>query len=183
MDSLEGTIVFIGDSITESGRWGDSEQVGYGYVRLIRDYLITAYPNRSFDIVNRGVSGNRIPDLLARWERDVIALQPDVVSISIGINDVWRQLDHLEKEQVYPDEFERIYAELARKTKEKTNAQLIFMEPTIIGEEIDIGRECKVKTVCGSSTKNSAEVSRYFSAYSSSISRLFTNASAISVND
>ncbi|QCK83060.1 hypothetical protein E5Z46_13115 [Geobacillus kaustophilus NBRC 102445] len=85
---LEGRIVFIGDSITESGRWRDPEQIGYGYVRLIRDYLITAYPHRSFDVVNRGVSGNRIPDLLARWERDVIDLQPDIVSISIGINDV-----------------------------------------------------------------------------------------------
>jgi acyl-CoA thioesterase I len=133
---LEGRILFIGDSITESGRWKDPEQIGYGYVRLIRDYLITSYPNRFFDVINCGVSGNRIPDLLARWEQDVIDLQPDIVSISIGINDVWRQLDHPEKEQVYPEQFEQIYTELALQTKEKTKARLVFMEPTIIGEDI-----------------------------------------------
>jgi acyl-CoA thioesterase-1 len=142
---LEGRIVFIGDSITESGRRKDPEQIGYGYVRLIRDYLITAYPNRFFDVINRGVSGNRIPDLLARWERDVIDLQPDVVSISIGINDVWRQLDHPEKEQVYPDQFEQVYTQLAVQTKEKTKAQLIFMEPTIIGEYIHSQGNIKLK--------------------------------------
>ncbi|MBS2770328.1 SGNH/GDSL hydrolase family protein [Anoxybacteroides rupiense] len=141
----KGSIVFIGDSITEAGRRKDPEQMGYGYVRLIRDYLLTGDPQQPLAVVNRGVSGNRIPDLLARWERDVIALQPSFVSISIGINDVWRQLDHPEKEQVYPKQFEEIYMELAWQTKAKTYAHLILMEPTIIGEAIHSEGNRKLK--------------------------------------
>lgn len=83
-------IIFIGDSVTESGKFKDPERIGTGYVRLIHDYLKVSNPGRKIEIVNQGISGNRIPDLVARWDKDVIALQPDLLSISIGINDVWR---------------------------------------------------------------------------------------------
>ncbi|MGS2780085.1 SGNH/GDSL hydrolase family protein [Robertmurraya sp. GLU-23] len=128
-------IVFIGDSITEWGRGGDPEDIGTGYVRLIHDYLVTAYPDKKTVVLNKGVGGHRIPDLASRWGVDVINENPAYVSISIGINDVWRQLDHPEKEQVYPEKFEEIYLDLLTQVKEKTNAKMILMEPTIIKEE------------------------------------------------
>jgi acyl-CoA thioesterase I len=125
--------LFIGDSITDSGRRQDSEGIGHGYVRMIKNAIVT-YGN--VEVINKGVSGDRITDLEERWNRDVLALEPDVVSISIGINDVWRQLDHPEMDQVTPDDFKKIYEELVDKVK-PLGAKCILMEPTIIEERID----------------------------------------------
>ncbi|PAV31135.1 hydrolase [Virgibacillus profundi] len=129
-------IIFIGDSITESGRKEDPEKIGIGYVRILHDYLKITYPAKHLTIVNQGVGGNRITDLASRWETDVIALNPDIVSVSIGINDVWRQLDRKEMEQVYPEQFEQVYHDLLSEVKAKTNATIILMEPTVIEENI-----------------------------------------------
>ncbi|WP_035178209.1 SGNH/GDSL hydrolase family protein [Alkalihalobacterium bogoriense] len=127
-------IIFIGDSITDCGRREDKEGIGDGYVRLIRDYYYTQ--GKEYTIINKGIGGNRVDDLASRWESDVISLQPDWVSISIGINDVWRQLDRLDIEQIYPDRFEQIYSDLLEQVQTKTKANLILMEPTIIEEDI-----------------------------------------------
>jgi len=133
-----GTIklLFIGDSITESGKREDPEEIGISYVRIIHDYLITTYPQKKFNITNKGISGNRITDLASRWQQDVIEPNPDYVSISIGINDVWRQLDRPEIEQVDAEEFEKIYKELLTRVKKHTNARIILMEPTVIEEDL-----------------------------------------------
>jgi acyl-CoA thioesterase I len=130
-------IIFIGDSITEWGRGGDPEDIGTGYVRLIHDYLLTTYPEKTPIVLNRGVGGHRIPDLANRWKTDVIDENPAYVSISIGINDVWRQIDHLEADQVYPEQFETTYIDLLNQVKEQTNATIILMEPTVIEESIE----------------------------------------------
>jgi len=125
-------ILFIGDSITDSGRNEDPEGIGYGYVRILHDYLVTAFPSKELEIINQGIGGNRATDLQDRWDKDVLALNPDYVSVSIGINDVWRQLDNPGMVQVYPEQFEEILTRLI----EKTNAQLILMEPTVIEEDV-----------------------------------------------
>lgn len=135
-------MVFIGDSITEAGKFTDSERLGTGYVRVIHDYLLTTYPTNVFEILNKGISGDRIDDLEARWQADVIDMKPDMVSISIGINDVWRQLKQAEMKQIFPDEFERIYDDLLQQVRNKTNAKIVLMEPTIIDENVlSIGNE------------------------------------------
>ena len=110
--------------------------IGTGYVRLLHDYLKVTYPKRDFEIFNKGISGNRVTDLAERWERDVISLNPDIVSISIGINDVWRQVDSPEIDQVYPEQFEEIYESLLTSITEKTKASIVLMEPTIIEEDV-----------------------------------------------
>ncbi|TKD72540.1 SGNH/GDSL hydrolase family protein [Pseudalkalibacillus hwajinpoensis] len=122
--------LFIGDSITDSGRNQDPEGIGSGYVRMIKDEL-----ENDVQVVNKGVSGNRITDLEKRWQKDVIADKPEVLSISIGINDVWRQLDHPEMNQVYPENFKEIYERLLNKTR-NINTKLVLMEPTIINEDV-----------------------------------------------
>lgn len=129
-------IIFIGDSITDSGRREDPNHIGTGYVRIIHDYLKVTYPTKQLDILNRGIGGNRVTDLANRWKEDVVALNPAIVSISIGINDVWRQIDRPEIEQIYPVQFEMIYANLLEQIKAETNAVIILMEPTLIQEEI-----------------------------------------------
>ncbi|MFP7477997.1 SGNH/GDSL hydrolase family protein [Terribacillus saccharophilus] len=123
--------VFIGDSITECGRFEDPQDIGDGYVKMIQDELAK---KKDTVIINKGVGGNRVTDLAERWEQDVISLHPDLVSISIGINDVWRQLDQPQIEQVYPDEFKAILDKLLSATQH-TGATLVLMEPTIIEED------------------------------------------------
>ncbi|WP_101845551.1 SGNH/GDSL hydrolase family protein [Halobacillus sp. Marseille-P3879] len=129
-------IVMIGDSITDSNRLEDPEGMGGGYVRLLRDYYITEDPEARVEFVNKGVSANRITDLEERWQRDVMDEKPEWVSISIGINDVWRQLDNQEMDQVLPDRFLSIYRRLLNWTSEETGSNLILMQPTIIEEEV-----------------------------------------------
>jgi len=88
------TIVFQGDSITDAGRdrTGHANEpacMGPGYVGLIAAQLLQKNPE--MQIFNRGMSGHRVLDLLCRWEGDTLALQPDLVSILIGVNDTWHQ--------------------------------------------------------------------------------------------
>jgi lysophospholipase L1-like esterase len=85
-------LLFIGDSITDCNRQSDPEGLGFGYVRMLRDVLVTRRPESGVVVTNRGVSGDRVSDLQQRWQRDVIERAPDAVSIYIGVNDVWDTL-------------------------------------------------------------------------------------------
>lgn len=88
------TILFQGDSITDAGRdREDPRGLGEGYAKNIVSALNALYPEHGFTFVNRGISGNRCKDLLDRYDEDFKAVQPDVLSIMIGINDVWRRYD------------------------------------------------------------------------------------------
>lgn len=129
-------IIFIGDSITEWGRFEDEANMGENYVRMIRDYFAVHTPDQFPDIINQGIGGNRITDLAVRWQDDVIAHNPDLVSISIGVNDVWRQVDGSDIEQVYPEQYEELLRHLIEQTQSETKAEIILMEPTIIAEDV-----------------------------------------------
>ena len=95
-------LLFIGDSITDCGRDRDScgVELGVGYVREIDALVRVHYPQLPIQILNTGISGNRVTDLEERWQTDVLKLKPDYVSIMIGINDVWRHYDSPFLEQV-----------------------------------------------------------------------------------
>jgi lysophospholipase L1-like esterase len=134
-------IVMIGDSITESGKFDDPEQLGIGYVRLIHDYLKTAFPTKDREVINKGISGNRIDDLAARWQTDVLDMKPDLLSISIGVNDAWRQLNNPTIKQILPDEFERIYDNLLQ----QVSGKIVLMEPTVIVEDPTSAGNLKLK--------------------------------------
>jgi lysophospholipase L1-like esterase len=86
------TILFQGDSITNAFRrpeeFNTAYQLGSGYPLLIGSALQSRHPCRDWTFLNRGVSGNCLPDLAARWETDCLALCPNVLSLLIGINDV-----------------------------------------------------------------------------------------------
>ncbi|MFE1242774.1 SGNH/GDSL hydrolase family protein [Fictibacillus sp. NPDC058756] len=120
-------IIFIGDSITASNKNTDPERLGNGYVRMIKEVL-----PEDVKVINKGVNGHRVTDLAFRWERDVIDLEPDLLTVSIGINDVWRQLDSPDLNQVDVSKFEEVYRELLSQLPATT--KLVLMEPTIIKE-------------------------------------------------
>ena len=130
------TVLFMGDSITDAGRRDDkARQFGWGYVAQIADLLAALHPERRIRILNHGISGDRVIELHTRWETDVIAHQPDWVSISIGINDVWRRFANLVEFAVDIDEYSRLYGDLCEWTRTKTSAKLILMETSVIGED------------------------------------------------
>ncbi len=93
----ERCVVFFGDSITDCGR--DRQAIspnvglGSGYAMLAAAQILSDDPGGNWQFWNRGIGGNRIYDLEARLQSDVLDLKPDMVSILIGINDTWRRYD------------------------------------------------------------------------------------------
>ena len=126
-------ILFIGDSITECGRRGDFYPYGQGYVRIFRDLLISEFPEKNFEIINKGIGGNTIVDLQQRWEDDVIYNNPDILSILVGINDLHRVLRKVELWEEYtPENFRKRYDSVLKRTIEKLDCKIILMEPFYI---------------------------------------------------
>ena len=83
-------ILFQGDSITDAGRdRADSHDLGKGYPKYAAEFIRSAHPEIEFEFIDLGISGNQTKDLVARLEADFVDVQPDIVSIMIGINDVW----------------------------------------------------------------------------------------------
>jgi lysophospholipase L1-like esterase len=130
-------LLFIGDSITDCGRrQPPHEPYGNGYVSLVRAFLLARYPALGLTIVNRGVSGNTVRDLADRWDNDVIALQPDWLSVKIGINDVWRTVAGQLDRAVPLDVYEATYRQLLARTQQETSSRLILMEPYVIAPPV-----------------------------------------------
>lgn len=130
-------ILFIGDSITDCGRRNAPHApYGNGYVHLVRAFLLARYPQLGLEIVNHGISGNTIRDLAGRWETDVIAEQPDWLSVKIGINDVWRAISGRLDEAVPLEEYRDTLRGLLERTRERTHTRLILMEPYVIAPPV-----------------------------------------------
>jgi lysophospholipase L1-like esterase len=118
--------VFAGDSVTDCGRRTDPDGLGDGYVRNVYDDLSGRLGERRPAIVNAGISGNRAVDLAARWATDVLAHDPALVSILIGINDTWRRYD--ENDPTTPEAFEASYRELL----DSLSCPVVLMEPFLL---------------------------------------------------
>lgn len=127
------TLLFIGDSITDCGRdrpvgqrWNS---LGEGYVSFVDSMLGAAMPETPVRVLNTGISGNRVTDLEARWKSDVLDLEPNWLSLMIGINDVWRQFDaEPGAEQVEPEQYELVYRSVLAKTRPQLDG-LVLMTP------------------------------------------------------
>lgn len=124
-------ILFQGDSITDAGRSRDSDIcLGFGYAHLVSASLGFAEPGKH-EFFNRGISGNRVVDLYSRIKIDMINLCPDVMSILIGVNDVWHEADF--KNGVDADKFYRIYCMLIEEVKEALpDIKIIILEPFVL---------------------------------------------------
>lgn len=124
-------ILLYGDSITDASRireegYGPGAH-GYGYARMITNELMGSDPYK-YQVLNRGISGNRITDLYARIKGDVWNHQPDVLSILVGVNDVWHEISHGDGTEL--DRFEKIYRSMIEETKERLpNITIMLCEP------------------------------------------------------
>ena len=129
-------LIMVGDSITDCGR-NNKEPLGSGYVQIVRDLLSVADSQLGIQVINKGIGGNTVRDLKNRWQRDVLDLNPDWLSIMIGINDVWQQMDNwLPTEECvsiaeYESTLDEILAEISPSLK-----RLILMTPYVLQPDI-----------------------------------------------
>lgn len=132
-----GTILFQGDSITDNFRArnlaaaNQPRALGAGYPFLIASAALRERPELDLRFFNRGVSGDRVPQLTARWQTDALDLKPDVLSVLIGVNDFWHI--KLGKSNDTAAAYEREYASLLERTRAALpEVTLIVMEPFVL---------------------------------------------------
>lgn len=131
------TLLFIGDSITDCGRRDFFQaNLGQGYVNMIAGDLYRKFFHYHLNIINRGVSGNTMADLVERWQSDCLDYQPNIVTIQIGINDIWHR--HSAGTHLTPDglaQFIDHYRYLIQSIKAQNAAtHIILVEPFLLPE-------------------------------------------------
>jgi lysophospholipase L1-like esterase len=133
--TMSNVTVFIGDSVTDCGRLIEPPY-GDGYV-----FNIAKSGRLKGEIINVGTSGHRLFDLENRWEVDVLAHKPTLVSVAIGINDTWRRYD--DNDPTSTEDFEDRYRRVLKATKAHGNPELVLCEPFLLSvrEEMNTWRE------------------------------------------
>ncbi len=126
-------ILFQGDSVTDADRdRRDFHHMGNGYAKYASELIRDAHPEIEFEFINLGLSGNRTGQLFDRLYADAISLKPDIVSILIGINDVWAR-------HVYPfyvmttnEQIEANFRAILKELRAKTDAKIMVIAPYIL---------------------------------------------------
>ena len=131
---MNQVILFQGDSITDSGRnkedtgFNTARNLGSGYPLLAGAALLNKYEALNLKVYNKGISGNKVYQLAERWDKDCLDLKPDVLSILIGVNDLWHKLNGTYNGtiEIYRNDY---IALLERTMKALPNVKLIICEP------------------------------------------------------
>ena len=130
-------ILFQGDSITDASRNrmvvepNVPRALGSGYAFVAASTALADKPNRGLRFLNRGISGNKVPDLAARWDADTLELKPDVLSVLIGVNDYWHHL--LNNYPGTVKDYEDAYVALLERTRQALpTVRLIVLEPFVL---------------------------------------------------
>ena len=133
-DNQPAKIVFLGDSITQQ-----AEDFEDGFISIIRQNLV----QDKFELVGKGISGNKVSDLLTRYKSDVLDLNPDLVFIYIGINDVWHKYDFGTGSDI--DLYEKGLRAIISDIK-SLGSKIVLCTPTVIGEntgDFELGNQFK----------------------------------------
>ena len=151
-------ILFQGDSITDWKRdYNDEKSLGVGYVLYTVETLKNKYPENDFEFINKGISGNRTENLLARIDAELIDLNPDIVTLLLGVNDTWHKFSGHDNKTL--EQFCEYYELILKRIKNETKAKLIVMEPFLVynmdkdemrsdlNEKIDCSRKIAMKYV------------------------------------
>jgi len=127
-------ILFQGDSITDSGRnkeidgFNNAWVLGNGYPYLAAAKMLHDYAGLNLSIYNKGISGNKVFQLAERWDKDCLEIKPDILSILIGVNDIWHKLDGNYDGTV--DVYKKDFVALLERTKKALpDVKLIICEP------------------------------------------------------
>jgi acyl-CoA thioesterase I len=129
----DSRFLFVGDSMTESGRANDPEGLGSGYVRFVRDFIRAQHPPTAPTVINRGHLA-RMVDVAARWKQDVIAERPDVLSIHFDLNAATNPPEHLSV-----DQYHAVYRQVLVETREfLPSCKLVLCQPTALWSRVAI---------------------------------------------
>lgn len=131
-------VLFQGDSITDAGRdrkrqdaANDTASLGRSYAALIGAQLLAENPALDLKVYNRGISGNKVPDLEARWKADCLDLKPALVSILIGVNDIWHKLNG--RYNGTPGDYEAGYSSLIKSTqRDLPGVRIVVCQPFVL---------------------------------------------------
>jgi lysophospholipase L1-like esterase len=130
----DNVILFQGDSITDSGRnkednsFNNARVLGSGYPMLTGAALLEKHAALNLKVYNKGISGNKVYQLAERWDKDCLDIKPDILSILIGVNDIWHKLNGQYNGTV--DVYKKDYISLLERTKKALpNVKLIICEP------------------------------------------------------
>ena len=127
-------ILFQGDSITDAGRdKRNYHDVGPGYPKYAAQHIMAANPDVEFEFINQGISGNRTSQLFDRFYDDAIVFQPDVISILIGINDIWHAYSH--HIATTDEQFALNYRCILERIRKETNAKIVMLAPFLLDAE------------------------------------------------
>jgi lysophospholipase L1-like esterase len=126
-------LLFQGDSITDM-KWGRNQNdrnhyLGHSYVYLIAARLGVDMPEAQLDVYNRGMSGHKVRDLKARWQKDAIEMKPDWLSVLIGINDVGRTVTKDKGLEEWEADY-RFILDASRKAN--ANLKLVLLDPFVL---------------------------------------------------
>ena len=127
-------ILFQGDSITDAGRdKRNYHHLGYGYPKCAAEYIKATHPDAEIEFINFGIGGNRTSQLFDRLYTDAIEFQPDVISILIGINDIWHRHSH--KILTSDAQIALNYRSILERLKKETNAKIVILAPFVLDAE------------------------------------------------
>ena len=132
MPQKKKRIIFFGDSITQLG------VLPGGYVTRIDSMCKLENKSSQYEFIGAGIGGNKVYDLYLRMDSDVLAKNPDIVVIYIGVNDVWHKASFGTGTDA--DKFEKFYQTILKKLKEK-NISAILCTPAVIGEKTDFSNQ------------------------------------------
>ncbi len=168
--SAQKRVLFIGDSITD-GNWGtncngernlgDMNHIfGHGYMFLCASYYMSLYPNEQLQFFNRGISGNTVSDLEKRWQTDALDLEPDILSVLIGINDIicsnGQPVDTLAFEQ-------KLRNLLSQSLQKNPNLKIVLGEP-FCEDGFRVDKEGYVRTTCEALARSVRRIATDFDA-------------------
>lgn len=158
-------VIFFGDSITEA-----AVKPG-GYIVKLDSMIAAQGKAGEYELIGSGIGGNKIYDLYLRMEEDVLAKEPDVVFIYIGVNDVWHKRTF--GTGTDPDKFEKFYQAIINKLKAK-NIKVILCTPAVIGEKTDFSNQLDgdlneysriIRNIAGKNSLPVVDLRRYFLDY------------------
>lgn len=126
-------ILFQGDSITDAGRdKRNYHDMGNGYPKYASALLAQAFPEQSLEFINLGIGGNRTDQLFDRLYPDGIALCPDIISILVGINDVWHRYNESQKIETTNEQIEVNYRAILTRLRKQTTAKIVLLSPYLL---------------------------------------------------
>jgi len=129
-------IVFQGDSITDAGRdKRNYHHMGNGYPKYAAEQIAADFPEVSFEFINQGIGGNRTCQLFDRFYPDALAFEPNVISILIGINDIWHRYNATQKIATTDLQLATNYRAILERIRRESKAKIVMLAPYVLDAE------------------------------------------------